>query len=38
MHSMLSMLTLLIQIHPHIPANNFLKIQLIFNLQKVLES
>ena len=24
--------------HPHIPAYNFLNIQLIFNLQKVLES
>ena len=38
MHSMLSMLTLSIQRHPHIPAHNFLNIQWIFNLQKVLES
>ena len=27
-----------IKMHPHIPAHNFLNIQLIFNLQKVLES
>ena len=35
MHSMLFMSTLLIQTHPHIPAHNFLNIQLIFNPQKV---
>ena len=35
---MLSMLALSIQTHPHIFAHNFLNIQLIFNLQKVLES
>ena len=38
MHSMLSMSTLSIQTHPHIPAHNFLNIQWIFNPQKVLES
>ena len=27
-----------VKTHPHIPANNFLSIQLIFNLKKVLES
>ena len=27
-----------VKTHPHIPAYNFLNIQLIFNLQKVLES
>ena len=27
-----------VKTHPHIPANNFLNIQLIFNPQKVLES
>ena len=27
-----------VKTHPHIPAHNFLNIQLIFNLQKVLES
>ena len=27
-----------VQTHPHIPANTFLNIQLIFNPQKVLES
>ena len=38
MHSMLSMSTLSIQIHPHVFAHNFLNIQPIFNPQKVLES
>ena len=38
-HSMLSMLTLSIQKYTHtFPAHNFLNIQWIFNLQKVLES
>ena len=27
-----------VKTHPHIPAHNFLNIQLIFNLKKVLES
>ena len=27
-----------VKTHPHIPAHNFLNIQLIFNPQKVLES
>ena len=27
-----------VKTHPHIPAHNFLNIQWIFNLQKVLES
>ena len=27
-----------VKMHPHIPAHNFLNIQPIFNLQKVLES
>ena len=37
MYSMLSILTLSIQTHPHIPAHNFL-IQWIFNPQKVLKA
>ena len=28
----------IVKTHPHIPAHNFLNIQWIFNLQKVLES